>query len=153
MQCGTILKRAVTKYCKVCGDSERGQGAASGEGVVAKHGNVFDVLDHGQFCTSIESIKPIITTTVKRFVIISIIPFDKTFAIEIPFRPNRPLVQKLESATNGFITLDLKAFADGSETYTIAYTGLASGDTHTFTVTANALDTILNNISKKGSTV
>ncbi len=72
---------------------------------------------------------------------------DKTFAIEIPFRPNRPLVQKSESATNGFITLDLKAFADGSETYTIAYTGLASGDTHTFTVTANALDTILNNIT------
>lgn len=72
---------------------------------------------------------------------------EKVCAIEIPYRPNRPLVQRSESTTNGFITLDLKAFANGSETYTITYTGVTSGDTHTFTIAANALDTILNNIT------
>lgn len=72
---------------------------------------------------------------------------EKVCAIEIPYRPNRPIVQRSESTTNGFLTLNLKAFANGSETYTITYTGVTSGDTHTFTVAANALDTILNNIT------
>lgn len=71
---------------------------------------------------------------------------EKKCAIEIPFRPNKPIVQKSESASNGFLTLDLKAFANGSDTYTITYTGVTNGDTHTITVTANALDTILSNI-------
>lgn len=71
---------------------------------------------------------------------------DKTCAIEIPYRPNRPLVQQSESTTNGVIALDLKAFANGSDVYTITYTGVTYDDIHTFTVEANALDTILNNI-------
>ena len=71
---------------------------------------------------------------------------DKTCTIEIPFRPNRPLVQQSESTTNGVIALDLKAFANGSDVYTITYTGVTYDDIHTFTVEANALDTILNNI-------
>lgn len=51
---------------------------------------------------------------------------EKVCAIEIPYRPNRLLVQRSESTTNGFKTLDLKAFANGSETYTITYTGVTS---------------------------
>ncbi len=69
---------------------------------------------------------------------------DKTCTIEIPFRPNRPLVQQSESTTNGVIALDLKAFANGSDTYTVTYTGVTNGDSHTTTITTYALDTILN---------
>ena len=69
---------------------------------------------------------------------------DKICEIEIPFRPNRPLVQKSENTTNGVIALDLKAFANGSDTYTITYTGVTNGDSYAITITTNSLDTILN---------
>lgn len=71
----------------------------------------------------------------------------KVCAIEVPYKPNKPLVQRSESTNDGFLTLNLKAFANGSETYTITYTGVTLGDVHTFTIAANALDTILNNIT------
>ena len=76
-----------------------------------------------------------------------LLEYDKECPIEVPYRPNRPIVQKSESANNGSFRLHLKAFANGSETYTITYTGITYGDTHTFTVSANALDTILDNIA------
>lgn len=77
----------------------------------------------------------------------TLVEYDKVCPIEVPYKPNRPLVQRSESTNNGFLTLNLKAFANGSETYTITYTGVTSEDTHTFTIAANALDTILTNIT------
>lgn len=71
---------------------------------------------------------------------------DKVLNIEIPYKPNRPIIQKTENTSNGNITLNLNAFANGSNTYTVTYTGVTYGDTHTFTTTADILDTILTNI-------
>jgi len=70
----------------------------------------------------------------------------KTYDIEIPYKPNKPLIQKSESTSNGYITLNLKAFANGSNNYTVTYTGVTYGDVHSFITTANSIDTILNNI-------
>ncbi len=70
----------------------------------------------------------------------------KTCYIEIPHKPNRPIIQKSESTDNGTILLHLNAFANGSDTYTFSYTGITNNDSHTFTITADALDTILTNI-------
>lgn len=70
----------------------------------------------------------------------------KTFDIQIPFPPNKPIIQKSEITDNGNIQLHLNAFANGSDTYTVTYTGLTYSDVHTFTISANALDTLLANI-------
>lgn len=70
----------------------------------------------------------------------------KTLDIQIPFPPNKPIIQKSEITDNGNIQLHLNAFANGSDTYTVTYTGLTYSDVHTFTVSANALDTLLANI-------
>lgn len=67
----------------------------------------------------------------------------KVCDIEIPYKPNRPIVHKSETSNSSNINLNLSAFANGSSTYTISYTGLTYSDYHTMTVTANAIDTIL----------
>lgn len=68
----------------------------------------------------------------------------KIFDFEIPYRPNRPIVQKSETSNSSYINLDLSVFANGSDTYTITYTGLSNSDTHTITINADAIDTVLN---------
>lgn len=75
------------------------------------------------------------------------IEVEKIYDIEIPYKPNKPIIQKSEETANGYINLHLNAFADGSNTYTVSYTGVTYEDTHIFTVTADALDTILTNIT------
>jgi len=72
---------------------------------------------------------------------------EKILDVEIPYKPNKPIVQKSEETLSGSINLDLSAFANGSNTYTVTYTGVTYGNTHTFTTTKDALDTILTNIS------
>ena len=72
---------------------------------------------------------------------------EKICDIELPYKPNKPIIQKSEETTNGVISLHLNAFANGSNTYTVSYTGTKYADTHTFIVTEDALDTILTNIS------
>lgn len=72
-----------------------------------------------------------------------ILTLEKTCDIEIPYIPNRPLIQKSESTENGNIHLNLHAFANGSDTYTVSYTGVTYSDYHTFTIAADVLDTIL----------
>lgn len=72
---------------------------------------------------------------------------EKIYDIEVPYKPNKIQFQKSESTTDGYISLNLNAFANGSNTYTVTYTGVTSLDNHTFTTTANALDTILIAIS------
>ncbi len=76
-----------------------------------------------------------------------IVEREKILNVEFPYKPNKPIIQKNESTNNGEINLNLKAFANGSDTYTITYTGVTYGDTHTFTTSADVLDTILTNIS------
>lgn len=71
---------------------------------------------------------------------------QKTFDIEIPYIPNRPIIHKSETTNNNYIQLHLKAFANGSNTYSVTYTGVTYADTHSFTITANDMDTILSNI-------
>lgn len=71
---------------------------------------------------------------------------EKTCDIQIPYRPNSPIVSKTESTNNDAIQLNLSAFADGSDTYTITYTGANDLTSHTFTVSAYALDTVINSI-------
>lgn len=71
---------------------------------------------------------------------------EKNCLIEIPYKPNRPIVHRSESTANGVLNLNLKAFANGSNTYTVTYTGVTYGDSYSFTCTANDLDTIINNI-------
>ena len=63
--------------------------------------------------------------------------------IEIPYRPNKPIVHKSETSNSSDIYLDLSAFANGSDMYTISYTGLTYSDVHSFSVSSNAIDTIL----------
>ena len=63
--------------------------------------------------------------------------------IEIPYRPNRPIVQFIENAQNGNIILHLNIFSNGSNQITVTYTGLTGGDTHSFTKMVNNLDTTL----------
>ena len=75
------------------------------------------------------------------------VEMEKILDVEMPYKPNKPIVQKSEETANGFINLDLSAFANGSNTYTVTYTGVTYGDTHSFTITKDALDTILTNIS------
>lgn len=70
----------------------------------------------------------------------------KVCDIEIPYKPNNPLVQKTETTTDGALELHLKAFANGSNSYTIQYEGVTYGDSYSFTCSADALDTIINNI-------
>lgn len=67
----------------------------------------------------------------------------KIHDIEIPYRPNKPIINRTETASLGKIHLSLNAFADGSDTYTVTYTGLTDGLSHTFNVSAYAIDTIL----------
>lgn len=67
----------------------------------------------------------------------------KSYDIEIPYKPNKPIVQRSEITENDYIQLHLKAFADGSNTYTVSYTGATYSDTHTFTISANILDTTI----------
>ena len=62
--------------------------------------------------------------------------------IEIPYKPNKPIVHRSESVSQNNVLLDLSAFANGSNTYTISYTGLGDGIPHIETITANAIDTI-----------
>ena len=71
---------------------------------------------------------------------------QKKCYVEIPYKPNRPIVQWTESENNGSLQLHLKSFANGSNTYTVSYTGVTNNDTHSFTVAADALDTIIANI-------
>lgn len=71
---------------------------------------------------------------------------EKTLDIEVPYKPNKPIMQLSESASDGNISLHLNAFANGSETYTVTYRGITYNDAHTFTTTATTLDTILTNI-------
>lgn len=67
----------------------------------------------------------------------------KIYEIEIPYRPNKPLVGRSETSDNNYVYLDLSVFANGSENYTITYTGLTDLVPHSFNVTADAIDTIL----------
>lgn len=67
----------------------------------------------------------------------------KVCDIEIPYRPNKPIVHKSETSNSSSINLNLSAFANGSDTYTITYTGLINSDVHSFNVAANAIDTTL----------
>ena len=69
---------------------------------------------------------------------------DKICEIEIPYRPNKPLVSKTEVAQDDYIQLNLSAFANGSDTYTITYKGVNDLISHTTTISAYKLDTILN---------
>ena len=71
---------------------------------------------------------------------------EKICDIQIPYRPNSPLVNKKERVVNDAIQLDLSAFSNGSKSYTIAYTGVNDLATHTITTTAFAIDTILADI-------
>lgn len=71
---------------------------------------------------------------------------QKKCYVEIPYKPNRPIVQRTESEDNGTLHLHLKSFANGSNTYTVSYTGVTNNDTHSFTVAADALDTVIANI-------
>lgn len=71
---------------------------------------------------------------------------QKSCYIEIPYKPNRPIIQKSEITDNGNIQLSLQAFANGSNTYTVTYKGVVNNDIHTFTVSEYALDTLLSNI-------
>lgn len=87
-----------------------------------------------------------IQTTAEALIDNRFMKIEKTLDVEIPYKPNKPIVQKSESATDGNISLNLNAFANGSNTYTVTYTGITYNDTHTFTATATALDTILANI-------
>ncbi len=68
---------------------------------------------------------------------------EKTFDVQIPYRPNKPIVQKTESFNSPDLNLSIHAFANGSNTYTVAYTGLTNADVHTFTISADVIDTIL----------
>lgn len=68
---------------------------------------------------------------------------QKSYEIEIPYRPNRPLVNRNETSDNNYIYLDLSAFANGSETYTITYVGLTDMISHSFNVTQYSIDTVL----------
>lgn len=68
---------------------------------------------------------------------------EKKCNILIPYRPNKPIVQKAESFSSSNINLSMRAFANGSNTYTITYTGLTNSDVHSFVVSADAIDTIL----------
>lgn len=71
----------------------------------------------------------------------------KTYDIEIPYIPNRPIIHKSENTSNNSIQLHLKAFANGSDTYTVSYVGVSNSSyTNTFTVSADALDTVITNI-------
>lgn len=63
--------------------------------------------------------------------------------IEIPYRPNHPLVQRNESASQGNVLMNLSVFANGSNTYTMTYVGWADSISHTETITKDAIDTIL----------
>ena len=67
----------------------------------------------------------------------------KLLAIEIPYRPNRPIVQKSETTDVAGIHLDLSAFADGSNSYFVKYTGVTDHDVHTFNIAANNVDTTI----------
>jgi len=67
----------------------------------------------------------------------------KSFEIEIPYRPNKPLVRRSETSDNNYVYLDFSAFANGSEIYTITYTGLTDLVPHSFNVSADVIDTIL----------
>ena len=67
----------------------------------------------------------------------------KVCDIEIPYHPNPPIVHRSESAAQGNVTLNLSAFANGSDTYTLSYFGLADSILHTSTITANAIDTTI----------
>ena len=67
----------------------------------------------------------------------------KVCDIEIPYRPNNPIVHRSESAVSANVTLNLSAFANGSNTYTLSYFGLADSVLHTSTITANAIDTTI----------
>lgn len=67
----------------------------------------------------------------------------KICEIEIPYRPNKPIIQRNETSNTDSIQLHLSAFANGSDFYTVTYTGLANSDVHTFSTTADAIDTIL----------
>ncbi|MBQ9296241.1 MAG: T9SS type A sorting domain-containing protein [Paludibacteraceae bacterium] len=67
----------------------------------------------------------------------------KTCDIEIPFRPNTPIVTREECTNENNIQLNLKAFANGSESYTITYTGTIQNDSYTITIGSNQLDTVI----------
>ncbi len=68
---------------------------------------------------------------------------DKICDIEIPCVPNMPIVSYSENTTGDTIHLHFTAFANGSSTYTVTYTGLTNADVHTFYVNSSAIDTII----------
>lgn len=72
---------------------------------------------------------------------------EKVLNIEVPFKPNRPIVQKRENTIDGNITLNINGFANGSNMYTVTYTGVTYGDTHTFTTASEILDTTLTDVA------
>ncbi len=76
----------------------------------------------------------------------NIIEREKILNIEIPYQPNKPIIQKSENTTDGNLTLNINGLANGSNMYTITYTGVTYGDTHTFTTSTDILDTTLTNI-------
>lgn len=68
---------------------------------------------------------------------------EKLLEIEIPYRPDSPIVQLTENTQSGTLSIDLRAFANGSDTYTVSYTGLIYNDSHSFMVQTDVLDTTL----------
>ena len=71
------------------------------------------------------------------------ISLPRTYEIEIPYKPNRPLVQRSEETVGIGLNLHLHAFSNGCNSYTVTYTCVNYPVTKTFTVYSNVLDTIL----------
>lgn len=71
---------------------------------------------------------------------------EKITDIQIPYRPNSPIVNKSEYYDNEMLRLNLSALSSGSDMYKISYTGLNDLTTHTYTSTEYAIDTIIPNI-------
>ena len=122
-------------------------------------GNMVEIDDNTQlFSYQIDSISPYIQwqrnpitknvlghfcATASEFLLDNYFTQEKIFDIEIPYRPNKPIVEKTETTENGIINLHLHAFANGSDSYYITWEGAQSHTTASFTKTTNVLDTII----------
>lgn len=71
------------------------------------------------------------------------IEIPKFYDIEIPYRPNKPIVQRNEEFDAQYISINLSAFANGSDTYTVSYTGVSDSIENSFVITSDAVDTVL----------
>ncbi len=68
---------------------------------------------------------------------------EKLCDIEIPYKPNKPIVRRNETASLNNVNLNIHAFANGSDNYTLTYVGLADSISHTLTITAEVIDTVI----------